>query len=81
VVVRVEEEGEPRAEFVRREARRHRRLRVGDPVRERERELLHGRRARLADVVAEIEIVFQLGIRSAAYAKRSVVSRIDGRGG
>ena len=29
----------------------------------------------------EIEIVFQRGIRSAQYAKRSVVSRIEGRGG
>ena len=52
VVVRVEEEREPGAERVGREARRHRRLAVGDPVRERERELLGGRRARLADVVA-----------------------------
>ena len=52
VVVRVEEEREPRAELVGRQARRDRRLAVGDPVRERERELLHRRRARLADVVA-----------------------------
>ena len=29
----------------------------------------------------EIEIVFHAGSRSAQYAKRSVVSRIDGRGG
>ena len=29
----------------------------------------------------EIEIVFHLGIRSAQYANRSVVSRIDGLGG
>src|SRR3954469_4495036 len=29
----------------------------------------------------EIEIVFQDGIRSAQYANRSVVRRIDGRGG
>ena len=29
----------------------------------------------------EIEIVFQRGSRSAQYAKRSVVSRIEGRGG
>ena len=29
----------------------------------------------------EIEIVFHDGIRSAQYANRSVVSRIDGRGG
>ena len=29
----------------------------------------------------EIEIVFQRGIRSAQYAKRSVVIRIEGRGG
>jgi hypothetical protein len=28
-----------------------------------------------------IEITFQLGSRSAQYANRSVVSRIDGRGG
>ena len=51
VVVRVEEEGEPRAELVRREARRDRRLAVGDAVREREGELLHRGRAGLADVV------------------------------
>ena len=29
----------------------------------------------------EIEIVFHFGSRSCAYAKRSVVSRIDGFGG
>ena len=52
VVVRVEEEREPRAEIVRREPGRDRRVAVGDAVRERERELLHRGRARLADVVA-----------------------------
>ena len=52
VVVRVEEEREPRAELVGREARVDGGLAVGDPVRERERELLHRGRARLADVVA-----------------------------
>ena len=52
VVVRVEEEREPGAERIGREPRRDGRLAVGDPVRERERELLRGRRARLADVVA-----------------------------
>ncbi len=52
VVVRVEEEREPLAELVRREAGGDRRLAVGDAVRERERELLHRRRAGLADVVA-----------------------------
>ena len=52
VVVRVEEEGEARAELVRREARVDRRCAVGDPVRERERELLDRGRAGLADVVA-----------------------------
>ena len=51
VVVRVEEEGEPRAEVVGRQPRVDRGLRVGDPVREREGELLRSRRARLADVV------------------------------
>ncbi len=51
VVVRVEEEREPLAELVRREPRVDGGLRVGDPVRERERELLDGGRARLADVV------------------------------
>ena len=45
VVVRVEEEGEPRAELVRRQAGVDRRLRIRDPVRERERELLHCGRA------------------------------------
>ncbi len=52
VVVGVEEEGEARAELVRREARLDRCGAVGDPVRERERELLDGRRAGLSDVVA-----------------------------
>ena len=52
VVVRVEEERQPLAEVVGREPRRDRRLAVGDPVRDRERELLDRRRARLADVVA-----------------------------
>ena len=51
VVVRVEEEGEPLAELVGREPGGDRRLAVGDPVRDRERELLHRGRARLADVV------------------------------
>ena len=48
----VEEEREALAELVGREPRRHRRVAVGDPVREREGELLDGGRARLADVVA-----------------------------
>ncbi len=52
VDVRVEEEGEPRRELVHAEPALHRRLHVGEPVREREGELLRGRRARLADVVA-----------------------------
>ena len=52
VVVGVEEEGEPGAERVGREARGDCRLAVGDSVRERECELLRGGRARLADVVA-----------------------------
>ena len=51
VVVGVEEEGEARAEGVRREPRGDRRLAVGDPVRDGERELLRRRRTRLADVV------------------------------
>ena len=51
VVVRVEEERQPRAELVGRQPRRDRRLAVGDPVRDRERELLHRGRAGLADVV------------------------------
>src|SRR6185369_8814805 len=52
IVVQVEEEGEPRSEGVDREPARGRRLDVGDAVREREGELLYGRRARLTDVVA-----------------------------
>ena len=52
VDVRVEEEREPRRERVDREARLHRELDVGEPVRKRERGLLGGSRARLADVVA-----------------------------
>ena len=52
VVVRVEEEREPRAEVVRREPRLDGGRAVGDAVRHRERQLLCGRRAGLADVVA-----------------------------
>ena len=52
VVVQVEEEGETRAKLVDVEAARDRRLDVADAVGERERDLLHRRRARLADVVA-----------------------------
>ena len=52
VVVGVEEERDALAELVGREAGRHRRLAVGNAVGHRERELLDGRRARLADVVA-----------------------------
>ena len=52
VVVRVEEEGEALAELVGRQAGSDGRLRVRDAVRERERELLNGGRAGLADVVA-----------------------------
>src|SRR5471032_3162509 len=46
VVVGVEEEREPRAELVGREARLDRGRAVRDAVRERKRELLHGRRPR-----------------------------------
>ena len=49
--MRVEEEREPLAEGVGREPGGHRRLAVGDAVGEREGDLLHRRRSRLADVV------------------------------
>ena len=52
VVVGVEEEGEPRTERVGRHTRGDGGLAVGDAVRKREGDLLHRRRARLADVVA-----------------------------
>jgi len=52
VVVAVEEEGEPRREIVDLEAALERRFDVGDRVGEREGDLLHGRAALLADVVA-----------------------------
>ena len=52
VDVGVEEEGEARSEVVHVEAALHRRLHVGEPVGEREGELLGGGRAGLADVVA-----------------------------
>ncbi len=52
VVVRVEEEGEACCELVGRQPRRHGRIAVRDPVRERERELLDRGRAGLADVVS-----------------------------
>ena len=52
VVVRVEEEGEPSTELIRREARLDGRLAVGNPVRKGESKLLHGGRAGLANVVA-----------------------------
>ena len=51
VVVRVEEEREPLAERVHVEPGVDAGLDVGDAVRKRERHLLHGRRARLADVI------------------------------
>ena len=50
--VRVEEEREPGREVVDVHPARHARLHVGDAVGEREGQLLRGRRARLADVVA-----------------------------
>ncbi len=52
VVVRVEEEGQPRAEVVHRQPRCDRCFAVGDPVCEGERELLGRRRAGFANVVA-----------------------------
>ena len=52
VDVRVEEERQPRREVVDVHPARDLLLDVGQPVLERERELLRGRRARLADVVA-----------------------------
>ena len=52
VDVRVEEEAQPRREVVDVEAAVDRLLDVGEAVLERERELLRGRRSRLADVVA-----------------------------
>ena len=52
VVVAVEEEGEARRELVDREASLQRRFDVGDRVGEREGDLLDGRAALLADVVA-----------------------------
>src|SRR6266480_1504114 len=50
--MRVEEEGEPRRELVDVEASLNAPLDVREPVRERERQLLGGGRAGLADVVA-----------------------------
>src|SRR5690606_36319165 len=52
VVVYVEEEGEARRELVDVEAALEARLDVADAVRDRERELLGGRRSGLADVIA-----------------------------
>jgi hypothetical protein len=52
VVVRVEEERQALAEGVRLQTAVDARLHVGNAVRERERHLLHGRRSRLADVIA-----------------------------
>ena len=52
IVVAIEEEGQPRPEPVDLEAGVERRLHVGDAVGERERDLLHGRAALLAKVVA-----------------------------
>jgi hypothetical protein len=50
--VAVEEEGQARREVVHREAGVERRLHVGHAVGQRERDLLHGRAALLAEVVA-----------------------------
>ena len=52
VVVAVEEEAEPRREVVEAQAAGQRVLHVGDPVGDGEGQLLHRRRAGLADVVA-----------------------------
>jgi hypothetical protein len=81
VVVGVEEEGEPRRELVDREPARERRLDVGEAVGERERHLLHRRRARLAHVVAGDRD--RVPARQLARAERdqSVTSFIDGPGG
>ncbi len=52
IEVRVEEERQPRRELVHIQATPQRPLHIGEPVRQRERELLRRRRPRLADVVA-----------------------------
>ena len=81
VVVRIEEEGEARAELVRRQPRVDGGLRVRDPVCQREGELLCRRRARLADVVPGDRDRVDQRQPLVQYANRSVVIRIDGRGG
>jgi hypothetical protein len=58
-----------------------RRLHVGDPVGERERDLLDRRAALLAEVVAGDRDRVPAGTRSWQYANRSVVRRIAGSGG
>ena len=65
MVVRIEEEGQPLPEVVGREAGTDRGFAVRDSVGERERELLRSARSRLADVNPEIEIVLNVGSRSA----------------
>ena len=82
VDVGVEEEAEAGRELVDRQAGRHRRLDVGEPVGQGEGQLLGGRRSGLADVVARDRDrvpARQLGRGEAR--STSVTSRTDGRGG
>ena len=78
VVVRVEEERQPLAEPVDVEPGVDRRLHVGDRVREGERDLLHRRRSRLADVIAADRD--RVPVRQLALAEREDVGDDPQRG-
>ncbi len=82
VDVGVEEEAEPRRELVDRQARRQGGLDVGEPVGQREGQLLGGRRARLADVVArDRDGMPARHLGRCRSACTSVTRRTEGRGG
>jgi hypothetical protein len=81
IVVRVEEERDPRREDVDIETGIDAVLHVLDAIAQREGQLLRRRRAGLANVVPTDGYGFHRGTCSAQKAKTSVTSRIDGRGG
>ena len=82
VAVHVEEERQPRRKRVDVQPCRDPRLHVRDPVRERERELLHRGRARLADVVpADADRCSSAGTSRVQYTRMSWISFMLGRGG
>src|SRR5213592_2498756 len=77
VVVRVEEEREPLAELVGREPCDDGGLRVGDPVRERERKFLDSRRVCLADLISGFCVLDDIR-QTLIYIREHTLSLHDG---